>query len=520
MNLERHSFTNKTRVSRRKLKAGDSSTFIGMKRPQLLAIFALLMCGLSWSLASPIGAASDDNFHLASIWCSHGYRQGICEDSVLTGFKRLPVPIANAGSCYIDDREKSASCTNLELAEFGSRMIPTDRFAADGILTGQQSVFYWVNGLLVTSNIQLSVFLMRFLNSFLLLTLLTLAMKARSVDENLKIWVVLLSISLPVFMWTVNSNSSSSWTFLGMSFSWFFFDALLLNSTRSKKVFSIIGLILTMLLALGSRSESVPMLLVQFAALIGLRLRIEKSLLRNGAALLLVIPLFVILGFLFFYSGLWRMFTNAFSYVNDDTPITHPESWVVLHNLQAIPMLYYWLISAIGVFGSADFELYGTVGVLMAVVLTIVVVESLRKAARHAQITLLVTTFTAIAVPLVLLQSNKLLVGEELLPRYVFPLFVLLVGLCVFQNSAPFRLGRGQSIFIALSLSFVHLIVLRQVILRHVVGIESFGLFNLNRQMEWWWTLDSVPSPMTVWILGSISFSFLTFSTLAKIHRT
>ena len=31
-----------------------------------------------WALASPVGAAPDDDYHLASIWCAQGEREGVC----------------------------------------------------------------------------------------------------------------------------------------------------------------------------------------------------------------------------------------------------------------------------------------------------------------------------------------------------------------------------------------------------------------------------------------------------------
>jgi len=399
-------------------------------------------------------------------------------------------------------------------------MTPTNRFAADGIISGQQSLFYWVNGFLVSANFELSILVMRFLNSVILLGLLILAARSRSVEANVRLRVVLLSISIPVFFWTVTSNSSSSWTFLGAAFAWFFLDSLLIGPQRTQKSFAIVGLLLSVLLSLGSRSESAPFLLVQFATFLGLRFHSRDWMVQNIRLVRLVIAGFAVLGYIFYSTELWVFFTDAFGYVRDDTPIARPDSWVLLHNLQSIPLLYYWLISSIGVLRAADFTFPGTVGILMSIALAIVLYESLRKATKRSQIILLLILLTALVIPLIMLQSNKLLLGEELLPRYFFPLFVLFVGFSVFQSPLRFRLGRGQSRFIASCLSLAHLIVLRLIILRHVIGIEEFGLFDLDRGTEWWWTLKSIPSPMTVWFVGSVAFSVLAFSTLSKAVRS
>jgi Predicted membrane protein (DUF2142) len=491
-----------------------------MKRVNIPIILALLFCGLSWSFASPIGSSSDDNFHLASIWCSHGLRLGRCEESVLTGYRRLPTPIANAGRCYLGDEEKSASCTNDEILRPRAQMTPTNRFATDSIIHGQQSFFYWTNGFFVSRNIEVSVLLMRFFNSVLLLSLLLLAAKSRSIEYNVRLRIVLLSVAIPVFLWTINSNSSSSWTFLGSAFFWFFLDALLTKMHRPQNTFALVGLLVSVFLCLGSRSEAAPFLLIQLAVFIGLRVRSRDWMIQNRRIVLMAAAAFITLGILFFFTRTWVFFTDAFGYVQDETPIVRPGSWVLLYNLQSIPILYYWLISAIGVLNAADFAMTGTVGILTSIVLTLVLIESLKRASRRSQIILLLICLTAVVVPILMLQSNKLLVGEELLPRYFFPLFVLAIGFCVFQSPRTLNFGRGQSLFVASCLSVAHLIVLRQVILRHVVGIEQFGLFDLDRNREWWWMINAAPSPMTVWLVGSVSFSFLAFSTFSESTRS
>ena len=37
----------------------------------------MLLC---WAFAAPIGAGADADFHLSSIWCGQGERQGLCEE--------------------------------------------------------------------------------------------------------------------------------------------------------------------------------------------------------------------------------------------------------------------------------------------------------------------------------------------------------------------------------------------------------------------------------------------------------
>jgi len=47
-------------------------------RLKVAGLVCVLVALGAWSVASPVGASPDEDYHLVSIWCSHGERPGLC----------------------------------------------------------------------------------------------------------------------------------------------------------------------------------------------------------------------------------------------------------------------------------------------------------------------------------------------------------------------------------------------------------------------------------------------------------
>ncbi|NLB47639.1 MAG: DUF2142 domain-containing protein, partial [Microbacteriaceae bacterium] len=75
----------------------------------LTALFAFVGIG-TWALASPVGAAPDDDFHLASIWCSLGDREGLCAEGEGEAERTVSERLIESSSCYKSESTQSAQC--------------------------------------------------------------------------------------------------------------------------------------------------------------------------------------------------------------------------------------------------------------------------------------------------------------------------------------------------------------------------------------------------------------------------
>ncbi|WP_425280775.1 DUF2142 domain-containing protein [Leucobacter coleopterorum] len=86
----------------------------------------------AWALASPVGASPDEDFHLASIWCGSGEREGLCGPGSTADSRMVPDNIERA-ICYAHEPDVSAACQgkNFLDGEFG--LTDSDRVNGDGL---------------------------------------------------------------------------------------------------------------------------------------------------------------------------------------------------------------------------------------------------------------------------------------------------------------------------------------------------------------------------------------------------
>jgi uncharacterized membrane protein len=127
-----------------------------------------------------------------------------------------------------------------------------------------------------------------------------------------------------------------------------------------------------------------------------------------------------------------------------------------------------------------------------------------------------------IAVPMYVLQISSSHVGENIQPRYIYPLLIGATVIALFVgNSSKAFLGRAQTMVIFVSISLANSFALYTNMSRYIQG-QGWGTnWNLNAaaQTGWWWQVG--PSPMVVWILGSLSFAIAFSSVLtAQLQKS
>lgn len=423
---------------------------------------------------------------------------------------RVPLPIAQAGICYLGDNEKSASCTNDELHASSKVLVASPR----GLTANQVSLFYAFNGLFVSSNIELSVLIMRIFNIVFLLGLFYLARKSAPEEKIDKFILVLLVTSVPGVLFLMNSNNSSSWTFLGTAFAWFFAHQYVVDESRNRRLYALAGLIAASILGIGSRSESAVFIAIQivFISVLGVLLQKSSAVSRRAVIISSGSIAFGLLAY--FGSTAQRVVGSGFLGGDDESPIIRIGRHVFFSNLLSVTELYTGLLGGLKGIGGSLTELTGTVRTMTTLALGFVIIASFRTVKREIAAYLFVLTTLMAGVPLYILQKNQLLVGEELVPRYLYPLLVLFVGSIILVSRPGTLVSRHQRIALALALGIANAISLRTIIHRHTHGIEQYGIFNLDSRKEWWWTISTLSSPLVAWVLGTVSFLMLSWTIL------
>jgi len=180
----------------------------------VVVLAAALVSGICWSLASPIGASPDDDYHQASIWCPVPLSAGECgvERAADGSLKSIEVPksVAQSAACFAFHPEVSGSCTT-HISD--TQTIRTDRFNK-GEYPG---AYYRVMHVFVGPWVERSVAMMRIFNVVLAVLLLGgLALVANTGQRRL-LGMALLAPMIPLGIFLTASVNPSGWAFVGVA---------------------------------------------------------------------------------------------------------------------------------------------------------------------------------------------------------------------------------------------------------------------------------------------------------------
>lgn len=449
--------------------------------------FAMFIALLAWGASSPPGSSPDEDYHMGSIWCATGAVEGRCEIDGTDTVRLLPADLTGASACFAFHPDQSASCNLDENA-----MAPTER--GNWIDNGYPPVFYAVMSTFVSDDLPLSIILMRTFNALLyvgvlsaLFFLLPLRMRPTL------IWASLIGI-VPLGMFLIPSANPSSWAVIQASGLWLavwgFFE-----QTGRKKVGLAITATALMVIGAGARGDSAAygVLAVLIAVALAFRpnRRFAIQLLLPAALIVIAIALFLTAG----QSGVLTAETGT-----PDKPLLS----LVLANLQALPQLW---IGSLGLWGLGwlDTEMPDLVWGTSFALFAAIAFWGLRSSTSRKWIPILATSAALVAVPLYILVREGILVGVGVQPRYIYPLMIMFVGAMILgARRSTLGLGRVQLLVVGIGLVGANSLALHTNLRRYITGADVSAL-NLDRAIEWWW--DFGPSPMTVWVLGSLAFA-------------
>jgi hypothetical protein len=104
--------------------------------------------------------------------------------------------------------------------------------------------------------------------------------------------------------------------------------------------------------------------------------------------------------------------------------------------------------------------------------------------------------------------------GRYILPLYLMCLITYLASVET-SFSRPLITSTTISRILVFTLTLGNSIALHQTMRRYITGVDVIG-WNLNKNAEWWWTVG--PSPMTIWMLGTLAFG-LTATLVLQMAR-
>jgi len=458
-----------------------------VRRLNWLLFPALLFIAMAgWSISSPPGSSPDEDFHLVSAWCAHGVRDGFCEPGSTAITRVVPLDLIKA-PCYAFHPTMAGDCPLGD-----GQSVETDR----GNFTGYYpNGFYAFMGLFASPSLEGSVLVMRLANAAIyaagLGALLFLARPGQR--QNYMLGALVPMVPLGVF--TVASINPSSWALTSATLVWASVVEFIRATERPRRISLGMLALVAIFLGMASRADGAA-----YAALaIGLAWLATAHISRRTVitgAVAAVISLAALL---------WSLSFGSAAVLTSIAPMnpTQPRGgW--LQRLQDLPGFYAGAFGSRGL-GWLDTSTRSATWVLAGAAFVAVVFWGVRRCGWRKAASLLLIATVAASLPIMIATLRYATLQESLQPRYFLPLLVIAAMIAVSENNedGP-RLHPAQALLLAASLGIAHANALHTNLRRYLTGIDK-KWFNLNTNVEWWWSW--APAPMLVFGVAAGSYA-------------
>jgi len=516
----------------RRLAVKNKAIRLGKKVLGLLVFSFLGFVALgSWAVGSSVGSSPDDQYHMASIWCT-GLSGEKCAVEEKSGNRIVPAQLMES-LCTTQNPMRSANCQPLLYLNDGrEKAVKAVNTRTDLYPPG----YYATMNLFVQDNFEVAILSMRLLNVLLFVFLAVGAiLTLPSRLSRPLVWGSTISF-VPLGLFLVGSINPSSWALMSVGMGWVFLLGFL--ESRGWKSIALASLyVLTALMAFSSRTDSAVFFLAASALAVFLSPVSWKSLAKRVWLPLVPFSFAAVNLALKGVNGVGQlgvavegMGTRSLEKYGEPLPWakgSNPEptgdfDWELLwNNIWDVPGLWLGFIAGwpFGSLGWLDTLLPQFVPMSMMFALAGIAFISLRRAGWKKLFAVSGIVVSAWILPVYILQLGGLIAGEKFQPRYLLPVFTILVILLLMENrpGSQIRWIPRDRYFIFGAVSLANAVALHTQIRRYVTGFGSGGL-DLDSDKQWWWfSLPELFTPNAVWLLGSAGFAFfLYFVVLPK----
>jgi Predicted membrane protein (DUF2142) len=467
--------------------------------PILIVILAAAVAGMAWAISSPIGSSPDEDFHVASIWCPPPAETSGCEVKIAPrGYKTVTVVARVAAACYSHNPDQSGACIWT---------IPADKLYDDYAFNqgGYPPVFYHVLHIFAFGDPYRSIYLIRAFNVALAIVLGALLVVGATRPTRRILAYVIVGTYVPMGMFIVPSANPSSWALIGVTTAAFAFHSYWISERRSMVIFNGVLAAVGVGLAASARADAALYSVLAAVAVTFLHYRsVRRHLVR------LVLPSAVAIGgFVAFRmssqgaDALAGGLGSSASSASANTGGLH----LLLSNILEIPMLVLGNqgVPGLGSLGQLDTPMPRLVYVATVMVCAFLVMAGVGRLSWMKSLVSAGGFLVFCGIPLYILQTSHLAVGDGVQPRYLLPLMpvVFLVLLTGSRPEQAVRLSRAAAWLAWALASIANSVALMVNIQRYTTGMD--GPLFPGHAVEWWST--NRVGPLPTWILGSLGFA-------------
>jgi hypothetical protein len=472
-----------------------------------LALIGVVLGLGAWAFSSPVGSSPDDDFHLASIWCGLGDREGLCAPSDVPGQKRIDSGL-NLASCYAFQSSLSAGCQEASGVFTNSVVIDSAR---GSFSSNYPPVYYASMGFLASSDIPTSALLMRFANiAVFLLSFVALWLLLPVALRRTQFWMWAATL-VPLGAFLIASNNPSSWAITGVGTAWFALYGFM-GARGIRSLWLGVLFMAEVLIASGARADAAVYTILGSLAVIVLTWKSSWSYLGR-----LTLPAVGGLVSLYFYATSLQSAVASTGLADGVLGTATRSAFGVLAiNVVQVPELW---IGALGYWGLGwlDTTMPGLVWVSSAGIFASLVFLMWGSLSGRRLLALASLAAILYVLPLYVLQRGLNYVGEQVQPRYLLPLIVVFAGIAFLGLAA----GEKQLSPVQLWVSLFGIVIANSLALyvntkRYVSGLDNGNGFSLETNVEWWWSIPI--GPMAMWVIGSLGFALAIYGGYRASH--
>ncbi len=463
----------------------------GAAAAPLVGLLLFVVFLTSWALASPVGSSPDEDYHLASIWCAQGDRDGACvvDGEGAGATYAVPVDVRNA-PCFAFDPAESAACQRAD--EPG--MVETERGNFGAHAGDYPPVFYATMSAFVGPDLERSVLVMRLVNVLVAAAMLAATYVASSGRVRRAVVATVGVTVVPLGAFVIPSINPSSWAVTSALTLFFGVLGFLTARDRWRVVVLALVSVASLALAAGSRADA------SVYSIVGIGAAVVTALSVTGVTrrALVRLPLPVVLAAV----AAWSYLTAGQAVGGGETVRASVGDFVLV----AWDALGYW-VGALGMspLGWLDTSLPAVVWVLVTGCFFAVVLAGLAHVGVWRGAMVAGVALAAVVVP-TYIEATSASPAGSVQARYLYPLLILLAAVATTSTERErrdFGLTTVQRWVVVLAVSTAGAVALYTNVRRYVTG-EDVVRLRLT-PAEWWW--EGVPfSADVVCLVGTVAF--------------
>ncbi len=451
----------------------------------VVAFFGMLV---GWAVSSPVGASPDDDYHLASIWCSPFSDSYPCtEVTDVVGSPTLLVPstVVAAHVCFAFQPEVTADC--VETSSPGERM--TDR--VNQIQQLYPPGFYTIHSVFATPDFTSSVLRMRLFNAFIASTLVALLLILCSPTLRASALLAIPVMVVPTGLFIVASTNPSSWVVLGTLFFFLFMVNALMRDREDRSYWASLALAIACAsMAMLSRIDGSAFVVVVSIAAGILMFPGRNKVHRSSWAVLMVVGISALTSFFIQGSG----------------PVGTPDrigdskyvGGLLVDNILEIPGFFTGIVGP-SPLGWVDTRMPGLVSAAALIALGGVLLWGIQEMHRVKTVAVVLLTGATFGLPVYVAQQERIAVLDFVQSRYLLPLAVVLVVVIVGSMPRERRepLSRGPHGVVTALLSMSAVVALWVNFHRYAFGAGQ-PFVSRDMVMAWPGIVESATVPLLI----------------------